>query len=302
MNINSIDLNLMIAFNALISHRHVTKAGEAIGRSQPAMSNALARLRDLFQDQLLIKSGNHMKPTPRALEILPQVQIALNQLENAINGNIKFDPLNTKRDFTIAMVENAAFILLPLLTPYLFKNAPNININIIGVTNIRGTQLVETERCDMAIDLLPKNVSRQLKKLRLYREKFICMTRPAHPIFSMRPSLNNYLSFKHIAVHPSEGSASSVDNALKSIGQSRRVAIKLPYSLIVNLIVNGSDLIATLSKRNALFFAKEKNLPTLDVPFKIPGFDIYMLWHSRLNDDPAHKWLRTIIEEISANI
>jgi len=302
MNINSIDLNLMIAFNALISHRHVTKAGEAIGRSQPAMSNALARLRDLFQDQLLIKSGNHMKPTPRALEILPQVQIALNQLENAINGNIKFDPLNTKRDFTIAMVENAAFILLPLLTPYLFKNAPNININIIGVTNIRGTQLVETERCDMAIDLLPKNVSRQLKKLRLYREKFICMTRPAHPIFSMRPSLNNYLSFKHIAVHPSEGSASSVDNALKSIGQSRRVAIKLPYSLIVNLMINGSDLIATLPKRNALFFAKEKNLPTLDVPFKIPGFDIYMLWHSRLNDDPAHKWLRTIIEEISANI
>lgn len=128
------------------------------------------------------------------------------------------------------------------------------------------------------------------------------MTRPAHPIFSMRPSLNNYLSFKHIAVHPSEGSASSVDNALKSIGQSRRVAIKLPYSLIVNLMINGSDLIATLPKRNALFFAKEKNLPTLDVPFKIPGFEIYMLWHSRLNDDPAHKWLRTIIEEISANI
>ena len=128
------------------------------------------------------------------------------------------------------------------------------------------------------------------------------MTRPDHLIFSMRPSLNNYLSFKHITVHPSEGSASSVDNALKSIGQSRRVAIKLPYSLIVNLMINGSDLIATLPKRNALFFAKEKNLPTLDVPFKIPGFDIYMLWHSRLNDDPAHKWLRTIIEEISANI
>ena len=97
------------------------------------------------------------------------------------------------------------------------------------------------------------------------------MTRPDHPIFSVRPSLNNYLPFKHIAVHPSEGSASSVDNALKSIGQSRRVAIKLPYSLIVNLMINGSDLIATLPKRNALFFAKEKNLPTLDVPFKYPA-------------------------------
>ena len=128
------------------------------------------------------------------------------------------------------------------------------------------------------------------------------MTRSGHPIFSVRPSLNNYLLFKHIAVHPCEGSASNVGNALKSIGQSRRVAIRLPYSLIVNLMINGSDLIATLPKRNALFFAKEKNLPTLDVPFKIPGFDIYMLWPSRLNDDPAHKWLRTIIEEISANI
>ena len=302
MNINSIDLNLMIAFDALITHRHVTKAGEAIGRSQPAMSNALARLRGVFRDQLLIKSGNHMKPTPRAIELLPQIKMALNQLENAISGNIKFDPLNTKRNFTIAMVENAAFILLPLLTSYLFKNAPNININVIGVSNVRGIQLIETERCDMAIDLVPKTIPSQINRLSLYKEKFICMTNPGHPLLSMRPSLQNYLSFKHIAVHPSEGSESSVDKALKSIGKYREVAIKLPYSLIVNLMINNSDLIATLPKRNALFFAKERGLPTLEVPFKIPDFNMHMLWHSRLNDDPAHRWLRSVIQKISGKI
>jgi DNA-binding transcriptional LysR family regulator len=228
--------------------------------------------------------------------------MALNQLENAINGNIKFDPLNTSRNFTIAMVENAAFILLPLLTSYLSKNAPNININIIGVSNIRGTRLIETERCDLAIDLIPKTISNQIKKIRLYSESFICMTSPGHPILSMRPTLQNYLSFKHIAVHPSEKSESSVDKALKEIKEYRQVAIKLPYSLIVNLMLTDSDLIATLPKRNALFFARDRGLRTLEVPFKIPSFDINMLWHSRLSDDPAHKWLRTTIQKISAKI
>jgi DNA-binding transcriptional LysR family regulator len=302
MNINSIDLNLMIAFDALITLRHVTKAGEAIGRSQPAMSNALARLRTVFQDQLLIKSGNHMKPTPRALELLPQIQLALKHLENAINSNIKFNPSDTKQNFVIAMVENAAFILLPLLTPYLFKNAPNIKIDIIGVTNIRGIKLVETERCDMAIDLTPRTVPRQIKKVRLYKETFICMTRPDHPILSMEATLENYLSFKHIAVHPSESSESSVDNALKSIGKFRHVAIKSPYSLVVNLMINDSDLVATLPKRNALFFSNKQNLPTFEVPFGIPGFDVDMLWHRSLNDDPAHKWLRMVVQKIATNI
>jgi DNA-binding transcriptional LysR family regulator len=292
----------MIAFDALVSLRHVTKAGEAIGRSQPAMSNALARLRTVFQDKLLIKSGNQMKPTPRALELLPQIQAALSQLENAINGNIKFNPSETHRNYTIAMVENAAFILLPLLTPYLFKNAPNIKIDVIGVNNIKGTQLIQTERCDMAIDLSPKTFSLPLKKVPLYKEKFVCMARRGHPILSLEPTLENYLSFKHISVHPNEGSESSVDNALKSIRKRRHVAIKSPYSLIVNLMLNDSDLIATLPKRNALFFSNRQNLTVFNVPFRIPTFSINMLWHGRLNDDPAHKWLRMIIREISTQV
>ena len=302
MNINSIDLNLMISFDALITLRNVTKAGEAIGRSQPAMSNALARLRTVFQDQLLIKSGNQMKPTPRALELLPQIQVALNQLENAINGSIKFNPSESSRNFTIAMVENAAFILLPLLTPYLFKNAPNIKIDVIGVNNIKGTQLIETERCDMAIDLSPKTFSRPIKKVPLYKEKFVCMTRRGHPILSLEPTLENYLSFKHISVHPNEGSHSSVDNALKLISRSRDIAIKSPYSLLVNLMLNDSDLVATLPERNALFFSNRQNLTVFNVPFKVPTFNINMLWHSRLNDDLAHKWLRMIIREISTHV
>jgi DNA-binding transcriptional LysR family regulator len=302
MNINSIDLNLMIAFDALITLRHVTKAGEAIGRSQPAMSNALARLRTVFHDQLLIKSGNHMKPTPRALELLPQIQLALKHLENAINSNIIFNPLDTKRNFTIAMVENAALTLLPVLTPYLFKNAPNIKIDVIGVNNIKGTELIETERCDMAIDLTPKTASRPLKKVRLYKEKFVCMTRPDHPILSLKPTLENYLTFKHIAVHPNEGSESSVDNALKSISKSRHIAIKSPYSLIVNLMLNDSDLVATLPEKNAIIFSNKQNLSTFDVPFRIPTFNINMLWHSRLNGDPAHKWLRMVVQEIAENV
>lgn len=199
-----------------------------------------------------------MNPTPRALKLLPQIQAALNQLENAINENIKFKPSETKQNFTIAMIENAAFILLPLLTPYLFKNATNIKIDIIGVNNIKGTQLIETERCDMALDLSPKTFSRPLKKVPLYKEKFVCITRRGLPILSLEPTLENYLLFTHISEHSNEGSDSSVDTALKSIRKRRHIAIKSPYSLLLNLMLDDSDLVATLPKRNALFFRIEK--------------------------------------------
>ncbi|MEE3000220.1 MAG: LysR family transcriptional regulator [Pseudomonadota bacterium] len=302
MNINSVDLNLMIAFRSLIIHRHVTKAGLAIGRSQPAMSYALSRLRGVFNDQLLVKSGNMMKPTPRALELLPQISQALNQLENTLVDDIKFEPSNAKTSFTIAMVESAAFALLPKLSPFLFKSAPKIDLNIIGVTNIQGVELIKTERCEMAIEIPPKILAPQLNASLLYREEFMCMARSNHSFFSNRTTLKNYLKYNHIAVHPSEGVESSVDNALRSMGKHRRVSVRLPYSLLVNLMLTGSDLIATLPKRNALFFSDNNELRTLPVPFDIPNFHIHLIWDSRFEKDPAHKWMRSTIQKISYSI
>ena len=299
MNINSIDLNLLVAFHALMTYRNVTKAGQSIGRSQPAMSNALSRLRIVLNDQLLVKSGSLMKPTPRAMELLPEIQEALQQIEKAISGNLEFEPSKARLIFTIAMVESAAFVLLPRLSSFIIKKAPQINLNIIGVTNIQGIELMKAGRCDMAIEIPPKNLPSNTDSLPLYKEQFVCMTRTNHPIRDNKITLNSYLSYDHVAVHPSEEADSSVDKALKLIGKTRRVAIKTPYSLLVNLMLNKSNLIATLPKRNAIHFSKQSDLSTAIVPFKISNFHIHLLWDKRFNNDPAHAWMRASIENIS---
>jgi len=299
MNINTIDLNLMIAFDALISHRHVTKAGVAIGRSQPAMSNALSRLRELFEDQLLVKSGSKMVPTPKALQLHQHIHQTLSQFESALNGDVEFHPSKTKRTFTIAMVEHAAFVLMPLLNQYISQEAPDVDISVISVANVPGVQLLESEQCEMAIGLLPMVLPPHIQSSILYREKFISVMRAGHPILKGDFTLEEYLSYRHIAVHPSQESGSQIDDALAKIGKQRRVAVEISHVLLVNLMLADSDLIASLPERNARFFAPQRNLALREMPFKMPAFKTHLSWHQRFEDDPGHKWLRETIGDIA---
>ncbi|MBT4671799.1 MAG: LysR family transcriptional regulator [Rhodospirillaceae bacterium] len=302
MHISSLDLNLMTVFDALMVNRNVTKAGKDIGRSQPAVSHALARLRAILGDQLFVKTNEGMVPTPRALRLHEQVRPALQYIETAINDEEAFDPATAKRTFLIAMVEHAAFVLMPRLISRLSVDAPSIDLNVVGVTEVPGVDQIDTDQCELAIALQSRNLPGHISSALVYREKFVCVMRADHPILTTSFTLNDYLAYPHSAVRTSGNAVSLVDLALAELGFERRVAVGISHVLLTNLLLPGSDLIASLPQRNAAFFASERGLAVRDLPFEVPEFETHMAWHRRYEDDPGHLWMRNLIKQVAAAV
>ena len=302
MHISSLDLNLMTVFDALMVNRNVTKAGKDIGRSQPAVSHALARLRAILGDQLFVKTNEGMVPTPRALRLHEQVRPALQYIETAINDEEAFDPATAKRTFLIAMVEHAAFVLMPRLISRLSVDAPSIDLNVVGVTEVPGVEQIDTDQCELAIALQSRDLPGHISSALVYREKFVCVMRADHPILKTSFTLNDYLAYPHSAVRTSGNAVSLVDLALAELGFERRVAVGISHVLLTNLLLPGSDLIASLPQRNAAFFASERGLAVRDLPFEVPEFETHMAWHRRYEDDPGHLWMRNLIKQVAAAV
>ncbi len=302
MHISSLDLNLMTVFDALMVNRNVTKAGQDIGRSQPAVSHALARLRAIFGVRLFVKTNEGMVPTPRALRLHEQVRRALQYIETAINDEEAFDPVTAKRTFLIAMVEHAAFVLMPRLISRLSVDAPSINLNVVGVTEVPGVDQIDTDQCELAIALQSRDLPRHISSALVYREKFVCVMRADHPVLKTSFTLNDYLAYPHSAVRTSGNAVSLVDLALAELGFERRVAVGISHVLLTNLLLPGSDLIASLPQRNAAFFASERGLAVRDLPFEVPEFETHMAWHQRYEDDPGHRWMRNLIKQVAAEV
>ena len=302
MHISSLDLNLMTVFDALMVNRNVTKAGKDIGRSQPAVSHALARLRAILGDQLFVKTNEGMVPTPRALRLHEQVRPALQYIETAINDEEAFDPATAKRTFLIAMVEHAAFVLMPRLISRLSVDAPSIDLNVVGVTEVPGVEQIDTDQCELAIALQSRDLPGHISSALVYREKFVCVMRADHPILKTSFTLNDYLAYPHSAVRTSGNAVSLVDMALAELGFERRVAVGISHVLLTNLLLPGSNLIASLPQRNAAFFASERGLAVRDLPFEVPEFETHMAWHRRYEDDPGHLWMRNLIKQVAAAV
>ncbi len=302
MNLSSLDLNLLTAFDALMTHRNVTQAGIAIGRSQPAMSHALARLRSLLGDQLLVKSRDRMVPTARALKFHEQIRPALAGIESALTDEEEFDPDDAKRMFTVAMVEHASFVLLPQLTSHMAAEAPGIDLNIVTVANVPGVDQIDTDECEIAISLRSDDLPQHIEGKRVYEERFVAVMRTNHPVLETDFDLEDFLDHPHVAVRTSREAVGQVDLALERMGRKRRVAVGLSHVSIINMLLPKSDLIASLPERNARYFAGRQNLAVREIPFEVPSFETHMIWHRRHDDDPAHRWLRQTIERVGQNV
>ncbi|MBT4116858.1 MAG: hypothetical protein HOI98_21655, partial [Rhodospirillaceae bacterium] len=207
-----------------------------------------------------------------------------------------------KRTFLIAMVEHAAFVLMPRLISRLSVDAPSIDLNVVGVTEVPGVDQIDTDQCELAIALQSRNLPGHISSALVYREKFVCVMRADHPILTTSFTLNDYLAYPHSAVRTSGNAVSLVDMALAELGFERRVAVGISHVLLTNLLLPGSDLIASLPQRNAAFFASERGLAVRDLPFEVPEFETHMAWHRRYEDDPGHLWMRNLIKQVAAAV
>jgi DNA-binding transcriptional LysR family regulator len=301
MNLASIDLNLLVVFNAIMTERQVTRAGESIGLSQPATSNALARLRKLTQDKLFIRNGGELQPTPVALDLWQQIQPALAQIQTALSPVQPFDPKTSDRVFTIGMSDYGEFVLLPPLLERLATIAPQVKIQVKSGDRQLRLALLDSGKIDLLCGLIPDRIAWHQKQL-LFQERFVCVCRRDHPSIGDTLSVQDYVNTDHLLVSVQEDMVGRVDYLLAKQQLKRNIALSIPHFLVAPAILARTNLIATMVERVAIEFASAHNLKILPSPIPLQGFSIFMRWHQSMDTHSANAWLRSTIAEVALNV
>lgn len=290
MNLSNVDLNLLKAFDALMEEQHVTRAAQRVGLSQPAMSNALSRLRDLFSDDLLVRTPRGMEPTPRALELHGPIRDALRRIQATLDAGAPFDPATAQRTFTLAMSDLGVYSLMPTLIEHTVVEAPGIDFRIrTGVASETFAGL-EEGAIDLALGWFPKFPSGLRYEVAGFM-RAVVIARQDHPELVNGLTLERYLSLKHVVVSLREGVSGPFDNVHERLGLKRRVILSQPHVLVAPFVVAQTDCVALLSEPLARQFSGPLCLNIFDVPFEVPPIEIGYLRHRRYDNDPAHRWM-----------
>lgn len=298
-NIASVDLNLLVVFEALLAERSVTRAAQRIGLSQPAVSNALARLRALLDDPLLVRTGAGMEPTPRALELVAPIAQSLDGIRRALSASRSFEPKHSTFTFRVRSADDLESSLLPRLVEQLKRSAPLVDIVMSRIGDATEDDL-RTGRLDLYLGNW-FNIPSGLKHHLLHHETFACIARKGHPHIRSRLTLKSYARAAHVLVTSSERPGSVVDAQLSDRGLGRRVVLRTPHFLVAPLVVARTDLIATLPRRLATTYAQFLPLNVFPPPLDSPGFPVHMVWHPRTHEQAPHQWLRRSIMELSGD-
>jgi DNA-binding transcriptional LysR family regulator len=300
MNLRSVDLNLLVALDALLSERHVTKAATRIGLSQPAMSNALSRLRGLFGDELLVRTAAGMTPTPRALELIEPLRQLLRQVERVLDSDAGFDPLTAERTFTVRMSDILACMILPELIARVHASS-RIALNTLHLPPAQTVEALERDEVDVAISMGLSH-STSIRATTLLKDRMVCIMRKAHPAAKRKTiSFKDFIAHQHMKVSMSPTDLRFVDDVLADMGHARNVILNVPHWLVVPHVLKQSDLIAVMPGLLAETLM-DGALQMCEVPFKSAPFSWMMYWHRRHEQSKANRWLRDNIQRVCAGI
>jgi DNA-binding transcriptional LysR family regulator len=297
MNVAGIDLNLLTAFDALVKYGAVTTAAARIGRSQPAMSHALRRLRELFDDELFVRTPDGMEPTARARALADCLTPALEQIRRAIDPRGEFAPGASDRVFTVGMSEYAEIALIGPLTRAVRARAPRIDLRVVPVSRADYIARLDGGTLDVAIGNLNDAPPRFARTL-LFEDPLVCVARAGHPAFARTLSLGAYVRQLHVLVSPIGEAHGPIDRLLAARGHQRRIAVVVGTYLAVPLVLGSSDLIATMPAHPARTLETLAGLALRRLPLQEVA-EVAMLWHRRDDGDPGHAWLRGVLAEVS---
>jgi DNA-binding transcriptional LysR family regulator len=300
--LSTTDLNLLVAFDALVAEGNVTRAADRVGLTQPAMSHALGRLRKLVGDPLFVRTSQGMVPTPRAAELVEPIRRALGEIDRALFQPPRFDPGSATRSFNLAAVDFGALVVLPPLLARVRVEAPHADLVVRQLrADTIEQQLVEGE-VDVAVGMVHDEPPWMAHR-KLFEERFICLARQGHPVVKGAISLEQFVALEHALVAPRQHrSAGFVDRALAKRGLRRRVALTLPHFLVAPFVVASSDLVLTLPGRVARTFAGMMDLQLVQPPLEVEQFFVSAYWHERQTRDPAHGWLREVLVDVCKNV
>lgn len=299
MNMTDLDLNLLRAFDAIATEGSVTVAGERIGLSQPAMSNALARLRQLFDDPLFVRTPRGMRPTPFAQQLAQPVREALRLIQGALQQHAGFDPRSSGNTFRLFMSDIGEMVFLPGLLERVKRDAPGIKIEVVRIPIKDVHTALEAGELDLAVGFLPGLITGMLQQP-LFREHYVCMLRADHPGIGAKISAKQFREASHVLVSYAGTGHQVIAETFLAEGLGARIAVRVPHFLVVPMILARTDLIVTVPSRVAAIFAQPGNFKVLKLPIGMPSFEVRLHWHQRYNQDPANRWLRGVMAELYA--
>ena len=296
MNTQGFDLNLLKVLDTLLREGSVTRASQQLHLSQPAMSNALNRLRQQLNDQVVVRVGNRMVPTPLAVSLAEPVRESLRLIQQTLSAAQPFNPRTTQAQVRIMATDYVSGVLLPALSQRIRDQAPGIALAIVSPAEVGSSAMLSEGKADIALAGPSAELNDTLKQQKLFDEQFVCVARRKHPALKKGLTLEVYCNADHILASPRGGGFSSpLDEALAAIGRKRSVRLSIAQFLLGPRLVAQSNLLMTIGKRLALSFADELDLVVYPLPFNAPGFRIVQAWHVRLDRDPLQKWLRSQI-------
>lgn len=308
LNFRTLDLNLLRVFNEVMTERSLTKAASKLALTQPAVSNALRRLRETLGDELLRRKGQGLEPTPRALALWPTVQQALRQLEETLAPG-RFVPGQATTTFVLAMADATAAELIPGLIRVIDQDAPGVTIRVVPLTTRDPRRLLDEEAADLAIGYFPAVLASltaqaqagetvAFEHQRLYLSNYVCVMRRDHPLAREELTLDRYCAARHLLVSFSGRPYGFIDEALAGLGRRRHIVLTVNQFFTAGRVVATSDLLTVLPRHFVSVTGIADQLVLRELPFVVPAVHVDALWHRRLQHSGAHTWLREVLARL----
>ena len=310
LHFRSLDLNLLRVFDEVMAERSLTRAAHKLSITQPAVSNAMRRLRDVIGDELVVRSGQGVEPTPRGLALWPRVREALARLEQSLAPG-HFDPATADSTFVLAMADATAATLVPGLVETMQREAPGVSIRVVPLTTRDPRRLLEEEAADLAVGYFPSVLADLTARAqtgeavafahqRLYNGEYVCVMRKHHPFASGPFSLNRFCAARHLLVSFSGRPYGYIDEALASLERQRRIVLTVNQFFTAGRVVANSNLLTVLPRHFVSVTGIADELVWRELPFDVPTVHVDALWHHRQQQNSAHQWLRQTLARSAA--
>ncbi len=310
LNFRTLDLNLLRVFDEVMAERNLTRAAHNLSMTQPAVSNALRRLRAALDDELVQRAGYGVEPTPAALALWPTVRDALRQLRESLDPGT-FDPASARNAFVLAMADATAAKLMPGLVGILEREAPGANLRVVPLTTRDPRELLESGQADLAIGHFPGVLAElgaqhlhepnpQFLHHRLYDGEYVIALRRGHPLADQPIDLDTYCEARHLLVSFSGRPFGFIDEALAALSRRRRVVLTVNQFFTAGRIVATTDLLTALPRHFVGATGREHELALCELPLVVPPVHVDALWHRNATHNSAHRWLREAVQRVAA--
>jgi len=293
MKISSFDLNLFVIMNSIYTEGSLTKAAEVVGITQPAVSNALSRLREKFDDELFVRTGSGMVPTQKTENIIKDIQNALQLMQKSVNEPDEFDPETSQKTFRISLGDINEGRILAILMGKIEKQAPHIKLECYYTARDQVPHALATNELSFAVDPFIPN-SKDTNSMKVFIDQFVVAHRANHPVTKIPElTLDEMLKLKYINISNRKRGASVVEMEMQKMQLQPEIALRAQHYLVTPEIVRSSDLCLLCSET----FAKKHGLSYIEIPLNVPPLEQYLIWHNSDDNDGSHIWMRNLISE-----